>query len=100
MKWRLSRNLVLTLMCRRKRLLDRGERLTELLKQPQFSPLKMEEQVAIIFSGTRGYLDKIPVSDVGRFEEELLRHMRDEHKDVLDTIRQGKKSFPMKRKKN
>jgi F-type H+-transporting ATPase subunit alpha len=72
------------------RLLDRGERLTELLKQPQFSPLKMEEQVAIIYSGTRGYLDRIPVSEVSRFEEELLRYMRDEHKGLLKTIRKDK----------
>ncbi len=50
----------------------------------------MEEQVAIIYSGTRGYLDKIPVSDVGRFEEELLRYMRDEHEDLLSTIRNEK----------
>ena len=69
------------------KMLARGERLTELLKQPQFSPLKMEEQVAVIFAGTRGYLDKIPVSEVGRFEEELLRNMRDQHKDLLDVIR-------------
>ena len=50
----------------------------------------MEEQVAIIYSGTRGYLDKIPVSEVGRFEEELLRFMRDDHKDLLATIRKEK----------
>ena len=72
------------------KLLDRGERLTELLKQPQFSPLRMEEQVAVIFAGTRGYLDKIPVTEVGRYEEELLRFMRDEHKDLLKTINKEK----------
>ncbi|RIY01034.1 F0F1 ATP synthase subunit alpha [Aureimonas flava] len=68
------------------RLLNRGARLTELLKQPQFSPLKTEEQVAVIFAGTQGYLDKLKVSDVGRFEEGLLTSLRTEHKDVLETI--------------
>ncbi|WP_061936618.1 F0F1 ATP synthase subunit alpha [Aureimonas sp. AU22] len=68
------------------RLLNRGARLTELLKQPQFSPLKTEEQVAVIFAGTQGYLDKLKVSDVGRFEEGLLTSLRTEHKGVLDTI--------------
>ena len=60
------------------KLLSRGARLTELLKQPQFSPLKMEEQVAVIFAGTRGYLDPLPVSAVGKFEESLLAALRDE----------------------
>ncbi len=69
------------------RLLARGARLTELLKQPQFSPLRVDEQVAVIYAGTRGYLDDVPVSAVGRFEEELLRYMRDEHADLLDEIR-------------
>src|SRR5712675_1555931 len=55
------------------RQLARGERLTELLKQPQYAPLQVEEQVAVIYAGTRGYLDNIPTSAVGRFEEELLR---------------------------
>ncbi len=72
------------------RLLARGERLTELLKQPQFSPLKTEEQVVVIYAGTKGYLDKLPVSAVGKFEEEFLRHMRNDGKDILDTIRTEK----------
>ncbi len=71
-------------------LLNRGARLTELLKQPQFSPLKVEEQVAVIFAGVNGYLDPLEVSDVGRFEEELLRHLRDKHNDILDSIRSEK----------
>ena len=54
------------------KLLARGERLTELLKQPQYSPLQVEEQVCVLYAGTRGYLDPIPVADVGRFEDELL----------------------------
>ena len=73
------------------RLLARGARLTELLKQPQFSPLRVEEQVVVIYAGTRGYLDPLPVSAVGRFEEELLRFMREDHADILDTIRKEKK---------
>ena len=72
------------------RLLNRGERLTELLKQPQFSPLKVEEQVVSIYAGTKGYLDKLDVKNVGRFEEDLLRFMRDEHNDILDAIRDEK----------
>ena len=69
------------------RLLNRGARLTELLKQPQFSPLRTEEQVAVIFAGVNGYLDKLPVGDVGKFERGLLAHMNNNHADVLDAIR-------------
>ncbi len=72
------------------RLLNRGAKLTELLKQPQFSPLKVEEQVVVIYAGTRGYLDDLDLNQVGRFEEEFLRLMRDEHADLLDTIREEK----------
>jgi F-type H+-transporting ATPase subunit alpha len=73
------------------RLLNRGARLTELLKQPQFSPLKTEEQVAVIYAGVKGYLDTLAVSQVGKFEEGLLSHMRTEGKDVLETIRSEQK---------
>jgi F-type H+-transporting ATPase subunit alpha len=72
------------------RLLARGERLTELLKQPQFSPLAVEEQVVVIYAGVNGYLDRLPVSQVRAFEEELLRTMHDKHQDILDTIRTEK----------
>ncbi|MDX8531671.1 F0F1 ATP synthase subunit alpha [Mesorhizobium sp. VK25A] len=72
------------------RLLNRGSRLTELLKQPQFSPLKTEEQVAVIFAGVNGYLDKLPLNQVGKFEHGLLSHMRSAGKDVLDGIRKEK----------
>ena len=72
------------------RLLARGARLTELLKQPQFSPLRIEEQVAVIFAGTRGYLDKLPVSEVTRFEAEFLIYLNNNHKDLLDAIRDKK----------
>ncbi|WFP64042.1 F0F1 ATP synthase subunit alpha [Mesorhizobium sp. WSM4904] len=72
------------------RLLNRGSRLTELLKQPQFSPLKTEEQVAVIFAGVNGYLDKLSLNQVGKFEHGLLSHMRSAGKDVLDGIRKEK----------
>ncbi|NTZ92073.1 F0F1 ATP synthase subunit alpha [Agrobacterium tumefaciens] len=72
------------------RLLNRGARLTELLKQPQFSPLKTEEQVAVIFAGVNGYLDKVPVAQVGKFEQGLLSYFRSEGKAILDTIRTEK----------
>ena len=72
------------------RLLNRGSRLTELLKQPQFSPLKVEEQVAVIFAGVNGYLDKLSLNQVGKFEHGLLSHMRSAGKDVLDGIRKEK----------
>jgi len=72
------------------RLLNRGARLTELLKQPQFSPMPVEEEVVAIYSGVKGYLDKLPVSAVQRFEAEFLRLMRGKHKEVLDAIRTTK----------
>ena len=72
------------------RLLNRGARLTELLKQPQFSPLKTEEQVVAIYAGVNGYLDPLPVNKVREFEDGLLRHVRDKHADILDAIRNEK----------
>jgi F-type H+-transporting ATPase subunit alpha len=72
-------------------LLERGARLTELLKQPQYSPMKVEEQVVVIFAGVNGYLDAIEVSDVGRFEAGLMDHMRSVAQDVLNTIRDEQK---------
>jgi F-type H+-transporting ATPase subunit alpha len=69
------------------RLLNRGARLTELLKQPQFSPLKTEEQVAVIYAGVNGYLDKLPVNRVREFETGLLSALRSEHRPLLDSIR-------------
>ncbi len=72
------------------RLLNRGARLTELLKQPQFSPLPVEEQVVSIYAGTHGFLDDLELSDIGRFEEELLRYMRENHSGILETIRTTK----------
>ena len=71
-------------------LLYRGERLTELLKQPQFSPMPMEEQVVSIFSGVKGFLDKIETKDVAKFEEGLLKSIREKGKNILKTIKSDK----------
>ncbi|MGE0669042.1 MAG: F0F1 ATP synthase subunit alpha [Sphingomonadales bacterium] len=70
------------------RLLNRGARLTELLKQGQYQPMPVEEQVAVIFAGVNGYLDKIAVADVGRFEKGFLAEMRGVHADTLAAIRE------------
>jgi len=72
------------------RLLNRGSRLTELLKQSQFSPLKMEEQVAVIYAGVNGYLDPIPVARVKAFEEGLLTLLRTKNVDLLNKIRDSR----------
>jgi F-type H+/Na+-transporting ATPase subunit alpha len=72
------------------RLLNRGSRLTELLKQPQFSPLKMEEQVCVIYAGVNGYLDPIPVARVPAFEEGLLTLLRTKNPDILEKIRESR----------
>ena len=69
------------------RLLSRGERLTELLKQPQYSPLPVEEQVVSIFAGVNGYLDDISARDVTNFEQGFLSEMRSAHSNILGTIR-------------
>ncbi|GAB5487992.1 MAG: F0F1 ATP synthase subunit alpha [Parasphingorhabdus sp.] len=71
------------------KLLARGERLTQLLKQAQFSPLPFEEQTASIYAGTNGHLDDVGVNDVVRYEEAMLAHMRSEHADVLKAIRES-----------
>ena len=68
------------------RLLNRGARLTELLKQPQFAPLKPEEEVAVIFAGGQGFLDDLPVNKVGAFEKALLGALRSKHQDILTKI--------------
>jgi F-type H+-transporting ATPase subunit alpha len=71
------------------KLLARGERLTQLLKQPQFSPLPFEEQTASIYAGTNGHLDSVAATDVVRYEAAMLAHMRSEHADILKTIRES-----------
>jgi F-type H+/Na+-transporting ATPase subunit alpha len=72
------------------KLLARGARLTELLKQPQYAPLGFEEQAAVIFAGVNGFLDTVPVKDVGRFEAGLLANLRGTNKAVLEEIRTTK----------
>ena len=72
------------------RLLNRGARLTELLKQPQFSPLKMEEQVVVIYAGVNGYLDALPVAKVKAFEDGLLSLLRGKNVDILNAIRDSR----------
>ncbi|HKX77050.1 MAG TPA: F0F1 ATP synthase subunit alpha [Novosphingobium sp.] len=73
------------------RLLNRGARLTELLKQAQFAPMPFEEQTVSIFAGTNGYLDKVPVDRVTQYEAEMLSWMRAEHADILKDIRESQK---------
>jgi F-type H+-transporting ATPase subunit alpha len=73
-----------------RRQLDRGARLTELLKQPQYSPFPVEDQVVSIWAGTNGKLDEVPVEDILRFESELLDHLRRNTK-VLETLRETNK---------
>ena len=72
------------------RLLARGARLTEILKQGQFVPVPVEEQVVAIFAGVRGYLDKVKITDVSRFEAQLLDEIREKEADLLETIRREK----------
>ncbi len=72
------------------RLLNRGARLTELLKQPQFQPMPIEEQVVSIYAGVNGFIDKVPVKDVTRFESALLSHFRSDHAELLGKIRETK----------
>ncbi len=76
------------------RLLARGARLTELLKQPQFSPVPVEEQVISIFAGTRGYLDTIEVSDVSRFEIAMLNEVKASGPEIIEAIRTEKEISP------
>ena len=74
-----------------RQLLERGARLTELLKQPQYSPMSVEEQVVVLFAGVNGYLDKIALADIGRFESGLIDTMRGSGKEILDNILTEKK---------
>ena len=71
-------------------LLARGSRLVELLKQPQYSPLPMEEQVISIYSGVNGYLDKVSIENISKFETDLMNLIKSSHKDILKSIRDEK----------
>jgi len=73
-----------------RRQIERGQRMTEVLKQPQYSPLPVEEQVVILWAGSAGMLDDVPVEEVRNFERELLETMRTSHQDLLDRIRNEK----------
>ena len=73
-----------------RQLLSRGERLTELLKQSQYSPMEVEEQVAVIFAGVKGYLDQIPTQKIGEFEQALLQKLNTKGSKVLGSIRKDK----------
>jgi len=68
--------------------LDRGARLVELLKQPQYTPLPVERQVIAVWAGTSGYLDDVPVEDIGRFEDEFLDYLQRSHSGIYDAIRE------------
>ncbi len=81
------------------RLLNRGARLTEILKQPQYQPLPFEEQAAVIYAGVKGYLDKLGVTDVTRFEQALLRELRGRGKDIMETVRADADIKPESEKK-
>ena len=72
------------------KLLARGARLTELLKQGQFTPMPVEEQVVSIYAGTQGFVDTVPTADVTRYEAALLSYMRSDHADILGKIRDTK----------
>ncbi len=76
------------------KMLARGERLTELLKQPQYKPFQVEEQVVVIYAGTRGYLDAIPTNKVGAYQTSLLSKLKASHPEILDGIRTKKELSP------
>jgi F-type H+-transporting ATPase subunit alpha len=76
------------------KLLNRGRRLTELLKQAQYSPLAVEEQVCVIYAGVKGYLDNVKVEDISRYELELLSDLRSRGTDILSAIRSDKQIKP------
>src|SRR6202162_3470314 len=75
-------------------LLGRGARLTELLKQPQYQPMKIEEQVVVIYAGVNGYLDQLPLGKIGQFERQMLSDLRVSGRDILDAIRQDREIKP------
>jgi len=71
-------------------LLNRGEKLTELLKQKQYVPMPAEEQVCVLYAGVRGFLDKIQTSEIGRFEKLFLEHLKTKHTHIIENIRAEK----------
>ena len=75
-------------------LLNRGVRLTELLKQGQYVPMAIEEQVCVIYAGVRGHLDKLDPSKITKFEQAFLQHLRGQHKDILESVRSKNEIIP------
>ena len=72
------------------RQLDRGQRMVELLKQPQYQPYNVNDEILSIFAGANGFLDDLPVGDVPRFELAMLKHFRDEHPEIIDELERTK----------
>jgi len=79
--------------------LDRGMRLTELLKQPQFQPMSLSQEVVVLYAGTKGYLDKYPVAKVRAYEEQLLSFVASKHSDIMKEIEDKKIISPELEKK-
>jgi F-type H+-transporting ATPase subunit alpha len=73
-----------------KSILDKGSRYVEILKQPQYTPFKVEDQVAIIYAGTKGLLRPVPVTKVGEFERDYLQLLNAQHKDTMQALKAGK----------
>jgi F-type H+-transporting ATPase subunit alpha len=71
-------------------LLNRGEKLTELLKQKQYVPMIAEEQVCILYAGVRGFLDKVQTSEIGKFEKLFLEHLKSKHSHIIESIKAEK----------
>jgi F-type H+-transporting ATPase subunit alpha len=74
--------------------LTKGQRLMELMKQPQYSPMEVEEQVIVLYAGVNGYLNDLPISSVKTFEDGLLKHFKERYPEVLEEIRTKKQISP------
>src|SRR5262249_30221741 len=74
--------------------LDRGYRMVEVLKQKQYAPMNVIDQVMIIYAGTKGYLDKVPIKQVSAWEEQFLRFMREQRADVCNALKKERKLTP------
>ena len=80
--------------------LDRGYRMVELLKQPQYKPLNIVDQVMLIYAGTEGHLDEVPVTEIARWEEGFLSFMQDKKKDVWDLLEKNLNNGDAMKSKN
>lgn len=90
MNWKLFSKFGSDLDASTKLTIERGRRNMEILKQPQYEPVPVEEQVAILTASTRGFLDKVPVEKVKEFEKDFLGLLRVQHKNILDNFKAGK----------